>query len=238
MPPIQLLCQTAHPGSDRRPPRTGLARARFNNPSNKERDGMSQDCTVAPAHLQGSPYQKPIPVDVAALAHPTLLPQVVGQPRPFRQGQQVLSLLEQQGLRMMPCRPMCPPTGYTIAPVQGLPIQVGRVGEAHTGPQIAPGVIDPALHLTLGLGPVGPAQPKLETHPQGESSIHQFHSGRLDSSQPTTILVLSHGHCRWWPGCLPRITMVWAWTVGYSQFLLYYMGFLGASVSVRSPFCA
>ena len=55
---------------------------------------------------------------------------------------------------------MHPPVGYTIAPLQGLPVQVGRVGEAHTGPHIAPGVLDPALHLALGLGPVGPAQPQ------------------------------------------------------------------------------
>ena len=163
---------------------------------------MTQDCTVTPAHLQGTPYQEPLPVDVAVSAHLPLLPQGSGQPEPFRQGQ--------QGLRMMPCRPMCPPTGYTIAPLQGLPVQVGRVGEANTGLLIAPGVPDPALHLAIGLGMEGQAQPKLESHPQGKSSIRRFHSGWLDSSRPTTTLALSHRHWRWWPGCLPRITMVWA----------------------------
>ena len=146
MPPMQLLYPTAHPGSDRRPPRTGLARARFHNPSNKEVI-ITQDCTVAPAHFQGTPYREPIPEDVSVLAHSTLLPQVGDQPGPFRQGQQVLSLLDQQGLRMMPCRAMYPPTGYTVAPLQGLPVQVCRVGEANTGPLIAPGVPDPALNL-------------------------------------------------------------------------------------------
>ena len=171
MPAMQLLYPTAHPGSDQRPPRTGLARARFHNPSNKEVI-ITQDCTVAPAHFQGTPYREPIPVDVAVLAHSTLLPQVGGQPGPFRQGQQVLSLQDQQCLRLLPCRPMCPLAGYTVALLQGLPVQVGRVGEANTGPHIAPGVPDPALHLAIGLGMEGQAQPKLETHPQGESSIH------------------------------------------------------------------
>ena len=176
---------------------------------------------------------EPIPVDVAVLAHSTLLPQVGGQPKPFRQGQKVLSLLDQQGIRPLPCRPMPQPTGYTIAPLQGLPVQVGRVREANTGPHIAPGVPDPALHIAIGLGREGQVQPQLETHPQGESSIHQFHSGRLDSSQPTTTLALS---CKQWSRLsmwLPRITRVWEWTAGYFHFYLYYMGFWGASVSNR-----
>ena len=129
---------------------------------------MTQDCTVAPAHLQGTPYREPLPVDVAILAHPTLLPQVGGQPRPFRQGQRVLSLLDQQGIRPLPCRPMPQPTGYTIALLQGQPVQDGRVGEVNTEPHIAPGAIDPALHLAIALGPVAPAQSYLETYLQGE----------------------------------------------------------------------
>ena len=167
MPPMQLLYPTAHPGSDRRPPRTGLARARFHNPSNKEVI-ITQDCTVAPAHFQGTPYREPIPEDVSVLAHSTLLPQVGDQPGPFRQGQQVLSLQDQQCLRLLPCRPMCPLAGYTVAPLQGLPVQVGRVGEAHTEPHIAPGVPDLALHLAIGLGMEGQVQPYLETYLQGE----------------------------------------------------------------------
>ena len=60
------------------------------------------------------------------------------------------------------------PVGHGVAPLQGLAVQVGVVGEAYAGPHVAPGVLDPALDLSLGLGPVGPAQTRLEAHPEGK----------------------------------------------------------------------
>ena len=38
----------------------------------------------------------------------------------------------------------------------------------HAGPHVALDVLHPAFGLPLGLGPVGTAQPHLETHPHGE----------------------------------------------------------------------
>ena len=90
---------------------------------------------------------------------------------------------------------MCPLAGYTVAPLQGLPVQVGRVGEAHTEPHIAPGIPDLTLHLAIGLGMEGQVQPYLETYLQGKSSIRRFHSSRPDASRPTTTLALS---CKQW----------------------------------------
>ena len=130
---------------------------------------MTQDCTVAPAHFQGTPYRG---------AHhsgrsrpgPPYAPPAGGWSAETLSGKDrsVLSLLDQQGIRPLPCRPMPQPTGYTIALLQGLPVQDGRVGEVNTEPHIAPGAIDPALHLAIALGPVAPAQPYLETYLQGE----------------------------------------------------------------------
>ena len=47
---------------------------------------MTQDCTVTPAHFQGTPYREPIPEDVSVLAHSTLPPQVGDQRDPSGKG--------------------------------------------------------------------------------------------------------------------------------------------------------
>ena len=63
---------------------------------------------------------------------------------------------------------MHPGVGHRVAPLQPLAVQVGVVGEAQAGPHVAPDVLHPAPHLPLGLGPVGPAQTRLEAHPEGK----------------------------------------------------------------------
>ena len=55
-----------------------------------------------------------------------------------------------------------------VAPLQGLSVQVSVIGAAQAGPPVATHVLHPALHLALGLGPVGLAQPQLKAQPQGE----------------------------------------------------------------------
>ena len=63
---------------------------------------------------------------------------------------------------------MEPPVGDAVAPLQGLSVQVGIIGEAQAGPQVATHVLHPALHLPLGLGPAGLAQLEIKAQPQGE----------------------------------------------------------------------
>ena len=47
-------------------------------------------------------------------------------------------------------------------------MRVDVVGEADARPHVTPHVLDPVLHLALGLGSVGLAQPSLKTHAPGE----------------------------------------------------------------------
>ena len=109
---------------------------------------------------------------------------------------------------------MCPLAGYTVAPLQGLPVQVGRVGEAHTEPHIAPGVPDLALHLAIGLGMEGQYSRTSKPTCKEKSYIRRFHSGRPDASRPTTTLALSYNQLHCLSMWIPRITRVWAGTAG------------------------
>ena len=43
--------------------------------------------------------------------------------------------------------------GHRVAPLQGLTVQIGVVGEAQAGPQVAPDVLHPALNLPLVWAP-------------------------------------------------------------------------------------
>lgn len=61
-----------------------------------------------------------------------------------------------------------PDVGDGVDPGLHLPVQVRVIHEARRGPEVAPEVLDPALHPPLGLSPVRPAEPDVEPHPQGE----------------------------------------------------------------------
>ena len=63
---------------------------------------------------------------------------------------------------------MHPGVGHDVAPLQGMAVQVGVVGERDAGPHVAPDVLHPAFNFPLGLRSVGLAQPGLKTNPQGE----------------------------------------------------------------------
>ena len=65
-------------------------------------------------------------------------------------------------------RSVFPGIGHLVAPLQGLPVEIGVIGEAERGPQVAPHVFHPALNLPFRLRPVGLAQLQLEPHLQGK----------------------------------------------------------------------
>ena len=60
------------------------------------------------------------------------------------------------------------PVGYRGAPFHRLPVQIGVIGEAQAGPQVATDVLHPALHFPLRLGPIRLAQLEIKAQPQGE----------------------------------------------------------------------
>ena len=130
---------------------------------------------LALPHLHRGPYPLPVdavpgalPADETVPGHLAVLPQVRRQRGPIRQLPQVGPLLGQHLPGHPVGRPMHPRVGHHVAPLQSLPVQVGVVGETDAGPHVAPHVLDPVLHLALGLGSVGLAQPGLKTHPPGE----------------------------------------------------------------------
>ena len=97
-------------------------------------------------------------------------------------------------------RPVNPPVGHRVAPLQSLAVQVGVVGEAYARPHVAPDVLHPALDLSLGLGPVGLAQTKLEAHPEGKVQ-HPRASGSGRNGKPGCSLRIT---C--WEQHRPRAT--------------------------------
>ena len=109
-----------------------------------------------------------LPADEAVPGHLPVLPEVRRQGGTLRKFPQMGSLLVQHLPRYPVSRAMHSGVGHHVAPLQGLPVQVGVIGEAQAGPHVAPDVLHPALHLALGLGPVGLTQPDLKAHPQGE----------------------------------------------------------------------
>ena len=130
---------------------------------------------LARSHLHRGPYPLPVdavpgalPADETVPRHLAVLPQVRRQRGPIGQLPQVRPLLGQHLPGHPVGRSMHPRVGHHVAPLQSLPVQVGVVGEADAGPHVAPHVLDPVLHLALGLGSVGLAQPGLEAHPPGE----------------------------------------------------------------------
>ena len=60
-------------------------------------------------------------------------------------------LLVQHLPRYPVSRAVHPGVRHHVAPLQGLPVRVGVVGEAQAGPHVAPYVLHPALDLALGL---------------------------------------------------------------------------------------
>ena len=112
----------------------------------------------------------PLPVDPVARSLPAdeAVPEIGRQGGPSRQLPQVGTLLAQHLPRHPVGGPVNPPVGHRVAPLQSLAVEVGIIGEADARPHVAPDVLHPALHLSLGLGPVGTAQTKLEAHPEGK----------------------------------------------------------------------
>ena len=96
------------------------------------------------------------------------LPKVGRQGIPLRQLAQVRLFLGQHLGREAVGSSVQSPVGHAVAPLQGLPVQIGIIGEAYAGPQVAPDVLYPALHLALGLGPIRLAQLEIKAQPHGE----------------------------------------------------------------------
>ena len=122
-------------------------------------------------------HSHPFPVDTVSGAFPThkavpghlpVLPEVRRQGNATRKFPQVRPLLVQHLPRYPVGRAMHSGVGHHVAPLQGLPVQVGVIGVAQAGPHVAPDVLHPALDLALGLGPVGLTQPGLKADTQGE----------------------------------------------------------------------
>ena len=65
-------------------------------------------------------------------------------------------------------RAVDPKVGNLDLPERQLPIEVVEVGEAAAGDEVAFDVFHAGLDLALGLGPVGPTQPRRETPVVGE----------------------------------------------------------------------
>ena len=129
--------------------------------------------TLAHLHRPSHPFPVDavagvLPADEAVPGHLAVLPEVRSQGGAVRQLPQMGELLVQHLPRYPVSRAMHPGVRHHVAPLQGLPVQVDVVGEAHAGPHVAPDVLHPALHLALGLGAVGLTQPDLKAHPQGE----------------------------------------------------------------------
>ena len=100
------------------------------------------------AHLHRGAY--PLPVNAVAEALPTdepvpryltVLPEVGRQHSSFRQLPQVRLLLSQHLSGHLVGCTVGPPVGYAVAPLKGLPVQIGIIGEAYAGPQVAPDVL-------------------------------------------------------------------------------------------------
>ena len=125
---------------------------------------LHRPCRPFPVNAVAGPF----PADEAVPGHLAVLPEVRRQGGPSGKLPQVGTFLPQHLPRHPVRRPVHPPVGHAVAPLQSLAIEVGVVGETHAGPHVAPHILDPALHLSLGLGPVGAAQPYLEAHPHGE----------------------------------------------------------------------
>ena len=146
------------------------------------------------AHLHRGAHPLPVdpvsgglPADKAVPRHQPVFPQVGRQPASLRQLPQMRLFLGQH-LRGRTSRgSMGPPVGDAVAPLQGLSVQVGIIGEAQAGPQVATHVLHPALHLALGLGPVGLAQAQLKAQPQGEVQHPPVPLG-------TALLIPAQGH--------------------------------------------
>ena len=110
-----------------------------------------------------------LPADEAVPGDLPVLPEVRRRGDPVRQLTEIGPLLVQHLPRYPVSRAMHSGVGRHAGPLQSLTVQVvGVVGEAHAGPHVAPDILHPILHLALGLGPVGLAQPGLKAHPQGE----------------------------------------------------------------------
>ena len=118
--------------------------------------------------LPVDPVTGALPADEAVPGDLPLLPEIGRQCIPAGQLPQLWPLLGQHLAGDPVGRPVNPPVGHRVAPLQSLAVEVGVVGEAYARPHVAPDVLHPALDLSLGLGPVGLAQTKLEAHPQGE----------------------------------------------------------------------
>ena len=126
VPPMQLLYQTTHPVADRRPPRTGLARARLHNPSKKESVSMTQDCTVAPAHLPGNSVPGAPPSGRSHPGQPYAPPAGGWSAETFPARAAVCyRSWTSRVFRPLPCRPMCPANGLHYRTTPG-PAGSGR----------------------------------------------------------------------------------------------------------------
>ena len=103
---------------------------------------------------------------VAVMRHPAVVPEIRRQRRTLRQPAEVDPLLGQHLPGTPARRPVHAPVGHTVAPLESLPVQVRVVRETDAGPQVAAHILDPALHLPLGLGPIRLAHPQLEADAQ------------------------------------------------------------------------
>ena len=118
--------------------------------------------------LPVDPVARSLPADKAVPGDLPVLPEIGRQGDLVRQLTEMGPLLVQHLPRYPVSRAMHSGVGYNVAPLQGLPVQVGVIGEAQAGPHVAPDILHPALDLALGLGLVGLAQPGLKADPQGE----------------------------------------------------------------------